>query len=138
MLVLVSGSRNWADRLSIVCALSRYIGRDDVTIMHGAASRKDPATGEEISADMIADDVARKLGLRVEAYPADWGRHGRGAGIVRNGEMLDRRPDLVMAFQRDGSSGTQDAIDGATARGIRVELHRAGKPVADSPQGRLV
>jgi hypothetical protein len=37
--------------------------------------------------------------------------------------MLDTKPDLVLAFQRDGSRGTQHTIDEARKRGIPVEVH---------------
>jgi hypothetical protein len=120
--ILVSGSRDWGDRLSIVCALSRYIGQD-VTVMHGAASRRDPLTGLQISADMIADEVARSLGFAVRPFPADWKRHPRHAGFLRNISMLDEDPDRVIAFWRNKSAGTAHTIAEARARYIPVELH---------------
>jgi hypothetical protein len=39
--------------------------------------------------------------------------------------MLDTGPDLVLAFQRNGSRGTQHTIDEARARGIPVEVFTA-------------
>jgi hypothetical protein len=74
---------------------------------------------------MIADDVARSLGLRVEQYPANWREWPRTAGFVRNIQMLDSGVDLVIAFQRALSRGTQHTISEARKRGIEVEVHRA-------------
>jgi hypothetical protein len=119
--VLVCGSRDWGDQQAIFQRLCR-LPRDTV-IIHGACSRK--VDGVEQSADMIADEVAYwMLEFKVEKYPADWSR-GRRAGLDRNLEMLDTNPDLVIAFQRNRSRGTQHTINEARRRGIALELHRA-------------
>jgi hypothetical protein len=73
---------------------------------------------------MIADGAARLLDLQVEKFPANWERYGRHAGLERNLEMLDTNPDLVIAFQRNRSRGTQHTIDQARKRGIAVEVIR--------------
>lgn len=126
MLILVCGSRNWGDYNAIYTSLSGLPGeREPITIMHGACSRKDPATGREISADMLAEVAAHALGFHVQRFPADWHKHGKRAGILRNNVMLDQHPDLVLAFQRAGSRGTQYTVDEARRRGIPVELHTA-------------
>jgi hypothetical protein len=121
MRVLVTGSRNWSDRSAISRRLQRL--PLDATVVHGAASRKQ--RGIEQSADMLADDVANTLGLRTERWPADWKQFPRAAGVIRNVAMLDSGIDLVLAFQRDGSRGTQHAIDEARRRGIPVEISGA-------------
>jgi hypothetical protein len=113
MKVLVCGSRDWTDREAIQAAIARY--GPSVEIIHGNAR----------GADLLAVDVALFLGLPCVGFPADWDRHGRRAGILRNLEMLDERPDLVMAFQVGASRGTQHTIDEALRRGISVEVHRA-------------
>jgi hypothetical protein len=83
------------------------------TIMHGDARGIDRTAGE----------LADALGFFVEVYPADWERHGRRAGVVRNLEMLAKRPDLVLAFWDGSSRGTKHTIDEARKRGIPVEVH---------------
>lgn len=82
-------------------------------------------TGAEVSADMLADAAARELGFTPWQHHADWRRYGKRAGPRRNRTMLDRCPDLVIAFQRNGSRGTQDCVDEARRRGIAVEVHEA-------------
>jgi hypothetical protein len=66
--VLVCGSRDWGDRKSIFYCL-KQLPRNAV-IIHGAASKK--IDGIECSADMLADECARILGLEVERFPVDW------------------------------------------------------------------
>jgi hypothetical protein len=114
MKVLVCGSRDWTDFDAIANRLTAIPGEhEQVAVLHGAAW----------GADRIAGRAARMLGFQVRAFHADWATHGRRAGILRNLQMLDERPDLVLAFQRDGSRGTQHTIDEARRRGIPVEVH---------------
>lgn len=82
--------------------------------MHGTAR----------GADRLAAGYADSLGLEVEHYPADWKRHGKRAGILRNLEMLDAEPSLVIAFWNGRSCGTKHTIDEARRRGIPVEIIR--------------
>jgi hypothetical protein len=118
--ILVTGSRDWTTEAVIRHALDRHAVarrflREDIetVVMHGNCR----------GADQVAAKHAFQLGFMVEAYPADWAKHGKAAGPIRNREMLDRQPDLVLAFQRNGSRGTQDVIDEAKRRGIPVELY---------------
>lgn len=119
--VLVCGSRDWGDPEPIAERLSRL--PRSTTIVHGDASRK--VDGVEVSADRLADRIAVSLGFLVERYPADWKNHGRAAGVIRNVFMLDTGIDRVLAFQRNGSRGTQHTIDEARRRGIPVEVFDA-------------
>lgn len=116
--VLVCGSRSWTDRNAIRERLLKLRDRDpiwdDPTIIHGDAR----------GADKVAADVAARLGFDLEAYPANWMRYGKAAGPMRNIRMLDSGVDLVLAFQLDGSRGTQHTIDEARRRGIPVEVTR--------------
>lgn len=124
MIVVVCGPRDWADGAAIHRRLSALPGEhEDITIIHGACSRK--VNGREVSADMLADAAARELGFTPWPHPADWERYGLSAGRRRNRAMLDRCPDLVLAFQRNGSRGTADTIAEARRRGIEVEVHAA-------------
>lgn len=115
MTVLVCGSREWRDGSLIRYRLHRL--PRGTTVIHGAAR----------GADQIAGRVADTFGFDVQEFPADWRGKGRRAGILRNLEMLDQRPDLVLAFQVDDSTGTQHTIDEAGRRGIPVEVwHPSG------------
>jgi hypothetical protein len=108
MKILVCGSRNWTDRTAIENELLKLpLGS---TIIHGAAK----------GADRLAGEVAKEVGLQVVEFPPDWNKYGKSAGFKRNLEMLDANPDLVLAFQLDGSKGTQHTIDNARKRGIKV------------------
>jgi len=54
-------------------------------------------------------------------FPADWSRHGKSAGPIRNRQMLiEGRPDIVVAFP--GGKGTANMIKQAVEAGVKVEL----------------
>lgn len=84
----------------------------DVEVIHGDAR----------GADLLAAAAAMRLGFGVRAFPANWKLHGRAAGPIRNLQMLDERPDKVIAFHDGRSRGTQHTIDEARRRGIPVEI----------------
>ena len=116
MKVLVCGSRDWPNAALIRVKLRNLKEEHGpFVVMHGNAR----------GADEMADHAALMLGLDSERWAADWKRHGKRAGILRNLAMLDTKPDLVLAFQRNGSRGTQHTIDEARRRGIPVEVFTA-------------
>lgn len=78
--------------------------------------------GDAHGPDRLAASYAEGLGFEVEDYPADWKRNGRRAGILRNLDMLEAKPDLVIAFWDGKSRGTNHTISEARKRGIPVEV----------------
>jgi len=111
--VLCCGDRNWTDRKIIRTVLGSIAKRIDVVI-----------EGEARGADRICCQEAEALGLRVEKFPADWDGEGRRAGILRNIQMLDCGPNLVLAFHDhlETSEGTGHTVRTALSRGIMVLL----------------
>jgi hypothetical protein len=101
--VLVTGDRNWTDVEKVAAVLSKL--PSDTVLVHGAAR----------GADTIAGVVGEALGFKVIPVPADWNKHGRAAGPIRNRAMLrDHGPfDLVCVFHPDlaASKGTADMVE---------------------------
>lgn len=112
MRVLVCGDRNWTDAVLMQDRLSQLpVG---TVIVHGDCR----------GADRIAGNVAEFLGMEVEKYPAEWNKYGKSAGPIRNREMLDTQPNMVIAFHDDlaKSKGTKDCVTEARKRNITVEV----------------
>lgn len=123
--VLVCGSRTWRDRATIEAVLRGHVevrGAGEVRVLTGGSG----------GADRIGDEIAVGLGCRTKVMRADWGRHGKRAGFLRNEAMLlvlqERRAEghevLVEAFTH-GSPGTAHTIDGAHRLAIDVRVHSA-------------
>ena len=112
MKILVCGSREYP-RLEDVW--DRIAGMDwhDVLILGGARG-----------VDQEAEAAAVFYCLEYHVFPADWTSHGRKAGYMRNLQMLDQAPDLVVAFWDGVSRGTKHTITEAERRGIPVEINR--------------
>jgi hypothetical protein len=111
MKVLVCGSRGWVDEEVIVDRIREMPSWAE--ILHGSCPD---------SPDMVAAKEASRQELIVHAYPAEWSKYGKKAGIIRNLEMLDQGPELVLAFWDGESRGTKHTIDQALKRKINVEV----------------
>ena len=114
--ILVTGSRNWTDWNAIATAIGRAStgwSPSSVTVVHGACP-----TG----ADAIADELADRFGFTVERHPADWDRHGRAAGPIRNQEMVNLGADVCLALPLGSSRGTYDCMSRAKAACIPVRV----------------
>lgn len=118
MRVLVCGGRDYADKDEVWKALDvmlRGARHDTLTIIQGGAT----------GADKLARDWCADRCVPYDNYPADWGKHGKAAGPIRNQRMIDEgRPNLVLAFP--GGRGTADMVRRARVAGIRVRAH--GRP----------
>lgn len=74
-------------------------------------------------ADSLVEDWAHVHWVKYRVFKADWDKHGRAAGPIRNQQMIDEgQPHMGMAFP--GGRGTADM----TAR-----LRRASLPVLEIP-----
>lgn len=90
--------------------------------------------GEAPGADSLARAWAESRGIPVAKYPADWNKHGRAAGPIRNRQMLeDGKPHLVVAFR--GGKGTADMCKQAKGHGVKVM--RAVPPTGFDAMPRL-
>lgn len=109
MNVAIVGSRDWK-YIDLVRAAVKSLDKDDVVISGGARG-----------VDTIAENFAKKRGLEVLIFEADWDRHGKAAGYIRNKEIV-KAADRIIAFQLDESKGTQHTIDLARKAGKPVKL----------------
>ncbi len=116
MRLLICGSRHWTDGELILQELRALHAREQVEVV---------IEGEAPGADTLAREAVRQLGIPVLPFPADWEKHGRAAGPLRNQRMLDEgRPDMVLAFSEDLNSarGTADLCARARRAGLPIHL----------------
>lgn len=111
MRVLVCGSRSWNDGPRIEEELNKL--EDVELVIQGGAK----------GADQLAKFYAEKNGIAVCTYHANWDHWGKRAGAIRNADMLlYSRPDLVLAFRKGLSKGTDNTIKRATDWGYKVKI----------------
>jgi hypothetical protein len=113
--ILITGSRDWTYLYRILVALQDHASAGD-TVIHGGAK----------GADEIAGVLWKPYGP-VEVYPltrADWERHGRRAGYLRNQAMVDAGADICLAFIKNNSRGASMCAALAEKAGIPVVYYR--------------
>jgi predicted Rossmann fold nucleotide-binding protein DprA/Smf involved in DNA uptake len=99
MRLAIVGSRDIYDPRMLAHGLrrvrSQFPGVEIVEIVSGGAR----------GADWMAEDYARRNGIPVKVFPAEWNRHGRKAGFLRNREIV-AYADVVLAIWDGESKGT--------------------------------
>jgi len=108
MKLAIVGSRTFDDSFSLVEWLHFFIvgyenlWEEKIEVISGGAKG--------------ADQMARKASLIAELkyteFSADWDKHGKSAGFIRNQQIIDAC-DMVLAFWDGKSKGTQDTINKA-------------------------
>ncbi len=118
MKVLVFGSRKWLSQKAVERELKKL--PPGATIIHGAAP----------GADNIGGYVAKQLSFTVRAYPAQWGKYGKGAGPIRNQEILDKEhPHLDGTFFDKALCFHEDPNLGVGSADMRRRLEAADPPI---------
>ena len=110
--VLICGGRDFDDYAMLADTLIGLIGQYDpkeVTIISGHAR----------GADKLGEQFAKANNCELLIFPADWDKFGKGAGPIRNQQMIDEgKPDLVVAFK--GGKGTADMVRRTKKHNIKV------------------
>ena len=110
MKVLVCGGRQFNEPDFMFNELDYY---------HGEFGFSAVIEGDAEGADRWAGLWALAHGIDLRKFPANWKKHGRAAGPIRNKQMLEEgRPGLVIAFP--GGKGTANMVKQARAAGIQV------------------
>ena len=101
MKVIIAGSRDFNDSQLLTKEMDLLLANTQkVTIVSGLAK----------GADTLGIEYAKRRQLELIEMPADWKKHGRAAGIIRNKQMGDLA-DALAAFWDGKSKGTKHMID---------------------------
>jgi hypothetical protein len=108
MKVIIAGSRSITDYSLIGIAVERS-GFNVTAVISGCAPD---------GIDHLGAQWAKAKHIPIERYPANWTKHGKAAGPIRNAEMAAAAEGLVAIW--DGKSpGTRNMI---------YQMKRLGKP----------
>lgn len=110
MTILVCGGRHFANWQFLFRELDKLHKANAITAL---------ISGGAFGADSLAQQWADKNKIPFLLFRADWTKYGKGAGRIRNKQMLvEGKPDLVVAFP--GGIGTRDMINQAKHKAVDV------------------
>ena len=116
--IAVSGYRGFSDDNMIWMVLSKTLSSIDFPVSPWMY------VGDCRGVDAKAAYFAVSHGIPCRIFHADWDKHGKAAGPIRNKEMLsairDKKNRLLVAFDHPDSKGTKQCINAADEMGIPV------------------
>ena len=113
MRVIIAGGRDFTDKPRMINFIDSLVDNNQLP------SRFEIVSGMAKGADCVGLALAKEYGLLVHEFPADWIKHGKPAGMIRNVDMANNADALIVAW--DGKSR-------GTAHMIQT-MQRMGKPV---------
>lgn len=132
--VVITGGRDWRDMLIIhnwIESMIRFGQEMSLPVMFGVG---DCPTG----ADSIAWAYLEENGYAFRRFEADWDRHGKDAGKIRNKAMVKAiRPTHTLAFITPDSRGTHHCANYAQPTSRVYRINTEGK-VLITPAGEPV
>lgn len=115
MRVIIAGSRHFRDQAVLNAAMdvADACGIVPTLVLSGCAQ------GVDRMGERWAEHRHRNPRPAVERHPAEWEKHGKAAGPMRNSEMVNNADALVALWDGE-SSGTADILRKARVRGLRI------------------
>lgn len=115
MRVIIAGSRDITDYKQVEAAyLSSNIPITEIV------------SGGARGVDALGEQVAKNFGIPIKVFPADWDKHGKRAGPLRNIQMAEYADGLIAIW--DGKSkGTKHMIDQANKQGLVVYIFKGNE-----------
>lgn len=115
MRTIIAGGREITD-YEEVCRAILFSNFDITEVVSGKAR----------GVDTLGEQFAKEFNIPIKEFPADWNKHGKAAGPIRNCEMADYVGDegALIAIWDGQSRGTKHMIDYATKKGLKVYVHR--------------
>ena len=112
MKLIIAGSRTYTNYGAV-----EYAMRDlrPARILSGGAD----------GVDALGEQWARRHGVPLTIYPANWERHGKAAGPIRNAEMA-RNADALLLLWDGQSSGSRNMLETAWRHGLIGFVGRYG------------
>ena len=124
MRVIIAGSRCWvmyADiRRAVYRALRSWGCEGPLEVTNWIT---EVLSGTAPGADRHGERWAKEKGIPLRLFPADWEKHGKRAGFIRNHEMA-KNADALVAIWDGKSRGTANMIAEAEKAGLKVYVFR--------------
>jgi len=117
MRVIIAGSRSIHDYSVLLKTMNsaKDAGWEVTEIVSGGA----------YGVDQLGERYANEFEIPLKRFPADWNKHGRTAGFIRNEKMAEYA-DALIAIWDGKSSGTAHMIKQAERSNLKlmITMHR--------------
>lgn len=110
MKLIIAGPRQIHNRESFEDAIRGALPYDVTEIVNGCAN----------GVDSLAVDMFDGI-FPIKPFPADWKKHGRGAGPIRNRQMAEYADALLLVWYGDSPG----------SRNMKQTMEKIGKPVIE-------
>ena len=108
MRVIIAGCRHFTDYELVDMAIKKS-NLDITTVISGGAK----------GVDRLGEIYAESMNIPLHIFEADWEKHGRAAGPIRNKKMA-QHADALIAIWDGESRGTKNMIETARKMGLIV------------------
>lgn len=105
------GSRNYPNLQIVKNYLIKQFSFDDILVSGGAQG-----------VDKAAEEEANKLGFSTIIFLPDWQTHGKAAGFIRNGLIVEAA-DVIVCFWSGNSRGCIDTVRKAKKANKSYEIY---------------
>lgn len=113
MKLIVAGGRDFVNTQVMITVLMDLVEKGKID------PNPELVCGMARGADMLAYSLWANHNMKIHTFPADWNKHGKSAGYIRNAEM-GNFADVLVAFWDGKSRGTKHMIE---------YMQKLGKPV---------
>ena len=110
--VIIAGGRDFADYQKLYKTANKILqNKKNIEIVSGGAK----------GADALGEKYAKEMSFELKIFPADWNKHGKGAGFIRNKQMADYA-DALIAYWNGESKGTKHMIETAKKQKLNIRI----------------
>ena len=110
MKLIVAGGRNYNNYAHLKKTLDAFRLKYHV---------EEIVSGADHGVDTLGEQYAKEHDIWLTQFPADWNKHRKAAGPIRNAQMAEYA-DCLLAFWDGSSKGTKNMIE---------NMHKQKKPV---------
>jgi hypothetical protein len=112
---------------ALTAVISANYGRGEkISIISGRCGKKDAFSRDRLNFSNGGDGMGERasilLGCPVESFPANWDKHGKPAGMIRNGEMAQAayKSGNGVLIALPGGNGTANMVTQARKVGLKI------------------
>jgi hypothetical protein len=114
--LIIAGSRTFDNYRLLSHEVKKFI----VEVI-GSKKNLEIVSGEASGADSLGIDFAVEHWIPVQAFPADWEKHGKAAGPIRNEEMA-KYANYCIVFWDGKSPGSKNMIENCKKYNLKYKV----------------